>query len=126
MTDAPSDTLRYAEHGREFNVAMREHADIPDPTARVGFVDFLRFWTKEFKWGTWVASVRRGRCNGLDTTYYPKLGLNDRCRNRKEVDLIHIEDPFDVERDLSCVLAPGNSARLKRELEISAKEYLEG
>jgi hypothetical protein len=61
------------------------------------FAGFIRFFTKDFHWGSEVISVRVGkRVSATDITFSDLQPL-DPWR-------IHIEDPFEHKRNLNCVL----------------------
>ncbi|CAJ1377605.1 unnamed protein product [Effrenium voratum] len=101
----------YSEGARRFNVAMVEAAPIPSPAA-VSFADFVFFYSEEFQWGDCVVSVRTGRCDPPEK--YPDLKIKARTGvEKEELDyFLHIEDPFDIQRNLSCVLGPGSNYSL--------------
>eukprot|EP00434_Breviolum_minutum_P025940 symbB.v1.2.022933.t1/scaffold2056.1/size90925/7 len=100
----------YRERGKDFNVWMNEGDMIArgDTVGKaVGTLsDFAQFMTKEFEWGVDVVSVRVGRILDLDA--YPELSI----RHAREDDTLHIEDPFDISRNLSCVFGPYANRKL--------------
>ena len=56
--------------------------------------DFLHFYCEEFSWGKTVVSVRLGQMIPID--YFPRLP------RKHNMTLIDIEDPVDVDKNLSC------------------------
>eukprot|EP00913_Durusdinium_trenchii_P033551 g31409.t1 len=81
--------LWYSERGKETD-AGRPHA-------------------QEFQWGRHVASVRVGQLEPLD--HFPDLSLR---HVYSDEDTLHIEDPFDIVRNLTCVFGPSaNRTRVK-------------
>lgn len=95
--------LYYYERNKEFNVWMNFDAE-PAPGDMAGkavgtLSDFAWFMTQEkgFVWGEHVVSVREGCILSLDD--FPQLSI------RHVIDdvTLHIEDPFDVSRNLTCV-----------------------
>jgi hypothetical protein len=69
------------------------------------FAGFLRFYTKDFHWGSEVISVRVGkRVTATDITFADLQPL-DPWR-------IHIEDPFELNRNLNYVLQPEREMQL--------------
>ncbi|CAE8614266.1 unnamed protein product [Polarella glacialis] len=106
----------YTEGAKKWNVAM--DVELPPPEAckqfaavQVSLQDFANFMTKEFHWGTEVVSVRIGRCLLLNA--YPDLGQKLRRRLPDEYDkILHIEDPFDTDRNLNCVFSAGHNKKL--------------
>lgn len=106
----------FKEGGKEYNVAMEDRASMawePAKEATITFAGFVRFFCKEFKWGEWVVSVRTGQCFGKAD--YPQLlvRLKKGMTQRELGELIHIEDPFDAERNLNCVLDATHNAKLR-------------
>jgi len=105
----------YREEGREYNVAIADRASMAWEPSKVvvTFSGFVRFFCQEFRWGEWVVSVRTGQC--LSKTDHSLL----RMRPREGMalgewdEIIHIEDPFDIERNLNCVLGPTHSEKLR-------------
>lgn len=105
----------FKEGGKEYNVAMADPASMawePAKEATITFSGFVRFFCKEFKWGEWVVSVRTGQCFGkLD---YPRLRVIKKGMTQGELGkLIHIEDPFDTERNLNFVLDATRNTKLR-------------
>lgn len=100
----------FSEGKRRYNVAMEE-PDAERYASRDGasFTDFIRFYRVEFQWGKQVVSVRRGEL--LDLASYPEMKKNLRrgVSNVESAWMIHIEDPFDLARNLNSVLAPGKN-----------------
>eukprot|EP00927_Polykrikos_kofoidii_P014222 TRINITY_DN16221_c0_g1_i1.p1 TRINITY_DN16221_c0_g1~~TRINITY_DN16221_c0_g1_i1.p1 ORF type:complete len:528 (-),score=60.00 TRINITY_DN16221_c0_g1_i1:343-1881(-) len=79
----------------------RCHLRVPDLLAR-----FFSFYSFDFRWGTEVVSIRQGdRLNALDP---PFASLRRRAQRR-----IHIEDPFELERNLNCVLGDHEESLLR-------------
>eukprot|EP00931_Biecheleriopsis_adriatica_P050033 TRINITY_DN28957_c0_g1_i1.p1 TRINITY_DN28957_c0_g1~~TRINITY_DN28957_c0_g1_i1.p1 ORF type:complete len:563 (-),score=93.29 TRINITY_DN28957_c0_g1_i1:84-1772(-) len=102
----------YYEGQRSWNVAMSLDADDAKKPAvdRPGLAtlrDFAGFLTQELQWGKDVVSVRKGQRLKLES--FPRLSRKSR---NTEAELLHIEDPFDIERNLNCVLAPGHNEKL--------------
>ncbi|CAK9006575.1 Terminal uridylyltransferase 7 (TUTase 7) (Zinc finger CCHC domain-containing protein 6) [Durusdinium trenchii] len=104
----------YGENGEIYNVAMDTSADFSKyaERSRPHLEDFVRFYRDEFLWGEWVVSIRKGKC--LSHKSYPQLKKQPRTGvTRSEIRyLIHIEDPFDISRNLHCVLGPGRNEQL--------------
>jgi len=70
---------------------------------------FFQFFAKDFLWGNEVVSIRLGRrCKAKSTEF--EL-LQHRWKQR-----IHVEDPFEVERNLHCALRLDNEDLLKAEI----------
>lgn len=67
---------------------------------------FFRFYAEEFFWGSEVASIRLGTRSGVQDPAFQEL------RGRKYAHL-HVEDPFDVTRNLNCVLAEPEERQLR-------------
>jgi len=106
----------FKQGGKEYNVAIVDRANMawePAREASITFSGFVRFFCKEFKWGEWVVSVRTGQCLGKED--YPRLRVRPKkgMTQRELGELIHIEDPFDTERNLSCVLDANHNAKLR-------------
>eukprot|EP00931_Biecheleriopsis_adriatica_P064169 TRINITY_DN38994_c0_g1_i1.p1 TRINITY_DN38994_c0_g1~~TRINITY_DN38994_c0_g1_i1.p1 ORF type:complete len:394 (-),score=69.01 TRINITY_DN38994_c0_g1_i1:19-1173(-) len=106
----------YEENGRRFNVAMqtadhRKQHNAANGT-EISFDGLVRFYHAEFQWGEWVVSVRKGYC--LEVDQYPTLKMKPRDGVSKAewAEVLHIEDPFDVQRNLNCVLNVGSNAKL--------------
>ena len=114
QADADSQPEWYFEDHKKYNVFIDDESDY----SRYGeyddasFADFIRFYSKDFRWGEWVVSIRTGEC--LPLKKYPKLSKQPRSGVfRYEMDyFIHIEDPFDISRNLHCVLGPGKNEKL--------------
>jgi len=102
----------YSEGGQRYNVAMEDDGDCSHPGGPVSFPDFARFYHDEFDWGERVVSVRTGE--SAPPEEYPDLKMKPRSGiTDEEWDyFLHIEDPFDTQRNLNCVLAPGSNYRL--------------
>lgn len=109
---AEDDPMYYQEGESKYNIAMEEFMPIPKPSVQVSFRDFTRFFCHEFKWGTWVVSVRTGKCRHWKQ--YPDLKSNvrDGISTSELNEMVHIEDPFQTSRNLNCVLGPGSNAKL--------------
>uniref|UniRef100_A0A7S1LI72 PAP-associated domain-containing protein n=1 Tax=Alexandrium catenella TaxID=2925 RepID=A0A7S1LI72_ALECA len=110
----------FKEGGKEYNVAMASQASMAWEPARdtpITFSGFVRFFCEEFEWGEWVVSVRTGHCFGKRD--YPRLEVMARrwMKPQELGELIHIEDPFDTERNLNCVLDATHNAKLRLALE---------
>ena len=79
--------------------------------------DFFQFFAEEFQWGMEVVSVRRGRrCNATGGDFPGLLAANG-WKYRQQSELIFLEDPFELERDLSCTIFHPNEVRLKEAIE---------
>lgn len=76
--------------------------------AEVSLAGFFRFFGREFVWGDEVVSVRVGRRRSKGA--FPGLQLHAATA---EPLMLHIEDPIETSRDLACVMAPGNSTKLR-------------
>jgi len=83
--------------------------------AEVSLAGFFRFFGREFAWGEEVVSVRVGRRRSKGA--FPGLQLHAATA---EPLMLHIEDPIETSRDLACVLAPGNSTKLRAALAAEA------
>mmetsp|Transcript_21906 Transcript_21906/g.61218 ORF Transcript_21906/g.61218 Transcript_21906/m.61218 type:complete len:571 (-) Transcript_21906:93-1805(-) len=121
---APELQKFYSEGGKKYNVAM----DLSSPSGQkpgvaISFNDFVLFYLTEYVWGdASVVSVRRGVCQGADCYPELKMTLRERVGEAEARELLHIEDPFDVCRNLNCVLAPGRTVQLWCALEDAAAE----
>ncbi|CAE7327156.1 tent2-b [Symbiodinium microadriaticum] len=82
---------------------------------------FAQFLTddKDFSWGRDVISIRQGKVLPIDSMCFREL--NRRLRDWDD-NLLHIEDPFDISRNLSCVFSPGSNRRLWNAVRRLAKE----
>lgn len=112
QANADSQPEWYFEDHKKFNVFIHDESDYGDYSDDASFTDFIRFYSKDFKWGEWVVSIRTGQC--LPLKKYPKLAKQPRKGVfQYEMDyFIHIEDPFDISRNLHCVLGPGKNEKL--------------
>ena len=99
-----------------YNVAMKTDMRVPESARNVNitFNDFLDFYANEYKWGKEVVSVRIGRPNLL-LKQFPRLRVSVRqgVSDAEKQDFIQIEDPFDIDRNLSVVLGVGNNHKLR-------------
>lgn len=68
-------------------------------------VRFFRFYAEDFRWGTEVASIRLGRRLEHDDANFQLLRERWSCR-------MHVEDPYQWERNLNCVLGEPEEAKL--------------
>ena len=102
----------FSEGRRRYNVAMEEVMDSYVEQDSASFTDFIRFYRVEFQWGKQVVSVRRGEL--LDLASFPEMKKNLRrgVSNVEYAWMIHIEDPFDLVRNLNSVLGPGKNELL--------------
>jgi len=105
----------YLDGTKSRNVAM--DVDSTDRDLRevaVSFRDFAKFFCNEFNWGESVVSVRRGELDSIDIEQYTNLKtiFRDGIDITEAAEMIHIEDPFDIERNLNCVLATGSNGQL--------------
>jgi hypothetical protein len=65
-------------------------------------------------------SVRTGKLRPVKS--YPKLRTRRGGRTEaEERDMLHIEDPFDITRNLNCVMGPGKNLKLWKALEEEAR-----
>mmetsp|Transcript_81810 Transcript_81810/g.258003 ORF Transcript_81810/g.258003 Transcript_81810/m.258003 type:complete len:463 (+) Transcript_81810:72-1460(+) len=118
--NAQAEPRIFKEGGKAYNVAMEDRAGAawePAKEATIDFSGFVGFFCREFKWGEWVVSVRTGQCLGAADC--PRLQVNHKkgMTLREFGELIHIEDPFDVERDLNFVLDTTHNSKLRSALE---------
>ena len=79
---------------------------------------FFTFYDREFKWGSEVVSIRVGGKARLSITD-PEFGLlSQGSRSMMELppgtEKIHIEDPFDLSRNLHCVMDTEGLIRLRK------------
>lgn len=102
----------YYEGSKRYDVTMDLDASAPNPGADVSFRDFAKFFIDEFQWGKQVVSIRRGE--RLLADEFPELRMNFRAETKPyEVEqMLHIEDPFDIVRNLNCVLSSGSNQKL--------------
>ena len=87
---------------------------------------FFTFYDVEFKWGTEVVSIRIGGKERRSITDPEFSMLSQGSRSMMELpagtEKIHIEDPFDLTRNLHCVMDTEGLIRLRRAFkDISAK-----
>ena len=112
--DAESKAEWYFDDEKKYNVFIDDTSDFSEFAEKDDstFEDFIRFYRDEFKWGEWVVSIRTGKC--LSLKKYPKLAKQPRSGVYPfELHFfIHIEDPFDIGRNLHCVLGPGRNEKL--------------
>eukprot|EP00929_Paragymnodinium_shiwhaense_P085320 TRINITY_DN4572_c0_g1_i1.p1 TRINITY_DN4572_c0_g1~~TRINITY_DN4572_c0_g1_i1.p1 ORF type:complete len:537 (-),score=139.07 TRINITY_DN4572_c0_g1_i1:376-1986(-) len=91
-----------------------------------GFFDFYSDRTSKgfapFAWGKEVVSVRVGRRGYKDEDEFARLRFEPPRNFDNMSELIHIEDPFDVERNLNCVLVQERHRELRAQLKLAAKE----
>lgn len=121
--------------GRTFDVAFLSGRDavaeknlLPQChlTAAELLCGFFTFYDREFKWGSEVVSIRIGGDVRRSITD-PDFGqLSQGSRSMLElppdVEKIHIEDPFDLSRNLHCVMDMDGLVRLRRAFrDIAAK-----
>merc|ERR1712194_935137 len=76
---------------------------------------FFNFYAYEFNWGTEVVSPRCGQRCPISHTFYDQLPGHHENR-------IHIEDPFLLDRNLSCVLHDDREMALHVALVQAAQE----
>jgi len=67
---------------------------------------FFMFYAQDFGWGTEVVSVRLGHRLQYGDSFFE--GLRGRWHMR-----LHVEDPYQLERNLNCVLGELEEARLR-------------
>lgn len=70
---------------------------------------FFSFYATEFAWGNEVVSIRIGQRVSIDNPTYELLGRGKLHPNHA----IHIEDPFDLYRNLNCVMDMDGLNRLR-------------
>ena len=82
---------------------------------------------ESFKWGEEVVAVRLGRRCPAKDPEFQRLPTESRrvpgttnAVMESQEGLIHIEDPFDTERNLNCVFAPGRNVALRVAVEAEA------
>lgn len=112
--------------GERYNVAFASPTEGVFPDARL-LEGFWKFYAKEFQWGQEVVSIRTGLRHPV-AYYHPDLSrFTDRCplSTHEQVECIHIEDPFQNQRNLNCVLQPGSLAQLYKQIVLKHEETLE-
>jgi DNA polymerase sigma len=67
---------------------------------------FFTFYANDFKWGTEVVCIRLGQRRMVHEPVFSRLRGN-------QVERIHIEDPIQFERNLSCVLGADEEVQLR-------------
>jgi DNA polymerase sigma len=87
---------------------------------------FFTFYDKEFKWGTEVVSIRIGGKERKSINEAEFGMLSQGSRSMMELptgtERIHIEDPFDLTRNLHCVMDTEGLIRLRKAFrDISSK-----
>jgi DNA polymerase sigma len=87
---------------------------------------FFTFYDKEFKWGSEVASIRIGGSlrKSINDPEFALLSQGSRTMMELPpgIEKIHIEDPFDLTRNLHCVMDLDGLVRLRRAFsDISSK-----
>ena len=114
QSDAESKPEWYIEDQKKYNVYIDETSDFSEFSEKnmSTFDDFIRFYRDQFRWGEWVVSIRTGKC--LSLKKYPKLTKQPRSGVApfEVFYFIHIEDPFDIGRNLHCVLGPQKNQKL--------------
>mmetsp|Transcript_87488 Transcript_87488/g.255816 ORF Transcript_87488/g.255816 Transcript_87488/m.255816 type:complete len:469 (-) Transcript_87488:334-1740(-) len=113
---AQEEPLIYKEEGKEYNVARADLASMawePAKEVAITFSGFVSFFCQEFKWGESVVSIRTGQC--FSKKDYPRLRMRPRegMTPQEWGVMVHIEDPFDIERNLNSVLGPTHSEKLR-------------
>jgi DNA polymerase sigma len=103
--------------GRE---AQMEKSLLPDCnlTAAELLCAFFTFYDKEFKWGTEVVSIRIGghMRKSINDPEFALLSQGSRTMMELPpgIEKIHIEDPFDLTRNLHCVMDMDGLVRLRK------------
>ena len=72
---------------------------------------FFTFYANAFQWGNEVVSVRCARRYSINN--HTEFAALARGRFAQSTSPIHIEDPFDLQRNLNCVLDEQSLTRLK-------------
>lgn len=79
---------------------------------------FFTFYDKEFKWGSEVVSIRIGGhlAKSINDSEFAMLSQGSRSMIELPpgIDKIHIEDPFDLTRNLHCVMDMDGLVRLRK------------
>jgi len=92
-----------------------------DYEADLSVAGLCHFYVNEFVWGEDVVSVRLGTQEKVSE--FPKLKKEYPYMPASEAKyMIHIEDPIDVERNLNCVLNPGNVIKLYEAMKAEAEK----
>merc|ERR1712007_318651 len=113
----------YLEGGQKYNVAMHEELAswCAEFRAVPSFTDLAHFYTTEFDWGKHVVSVRTAKCLDIDKCYW--LKKQTRIPVIEWQNVLHVEDPFNIGRNLNCVLNPGSSDKFRSTLVLAAENY---
>lgn len=81
--------------------------------------EFFHFYANEFAWGTEVVSIRTGdRRTRQDKCYSALQGTH--------TERLHIEDPYELARNLHCVLLPECEERLRGAFRMGCEQLLQG
>jgi len=77
---------------------------------------FFSFYDSDFKWGSEVVSIRLGTRKSIGDAEFALLSQGSRSMTElpRGIEKIHIEDPFDLSRNLHCVMDTGGLVRLRR------------
>ena len=76
---------------------------------------FFSFYDSEFRWGAEVVSIRLGARKNISDPEFTTLSQGSRSMTELPpgIEKIHIEDPFDLSRNLHCVMDTGGLVRLR-------------
>lgn len=120
----------------DYNVAFEEGIQIeldrkkchlegkrrPEPSQLLA--GFFCFFSTEFRWGQDVVSVRTGLLQPLEA--YPTLGRECPLLSTQEMqELIHIEEPFQNQRNLNFQLKAENLCRLRKSIDVEHSEQVD-
>lgn len=77
---------------------------------------FFTFYNCDFRWGSEVVSIRIGVRKSITDPVFVQLSQGSRSMTELPpgTDRIHIEDPFDLSRNLHCVMDTGGLVRLRK------------
>lgn len=77
---------------------------------------FFTFYDKQFKWGSEVVSIRLGESRMISDPQFSVLSQGSRSMVELPpgIEKIHIEDPFDLQRNLHCVMDLDGLVRLRK------------
>lgn len=83
-------------------------------------VRFFDFYANHFCWGTEVVSVRCGSRRAASQPLFASL------RGRHHQGRLHVEDPYQLERNLHCVLGEEEEQVLRGALALAARQVAQG
>lgn len=110
----------YEADGMQYNVAMDLDISVPAGAAEIPLTlhGLLEWLALTVRWGMDVISVRTGRL--ASKTEFPEL------KGGKVTGMLHIEDPFDIQRNLNCVMSFNGVEKLRWALEAVVGETVNG